>query len=145
MFRRSLLRCCSAVLVASLVACAAGAVRAAGPADVKALESQMEKLLDAYNRDDVKAFFADWAKAVEAIATEATYDALFRNMAKKELGNYVPKTVKLRTEGSVLEGDFLVVYFDVEFASAKQGMAAVNFQQEGGAFKFIQVQLGKRP
>src|SRR5436853_489849 len=40
----------------------------AAEANADQLTAQVEKLLDAYNKDDVKSFFADWAKAVEAIA-----------------------------------------------------------------------------
>src|SRR5262245_61642614 len=101
-------------------------------ADPKKLGEQVEKLLEAYNKDDVKALFSDWAKSVEAITTEPVYDALYKNAAKKDLGNYTAKTVKLRKEGSVLSGDTLVVYFDAEFAKAKNGLISVNFSKEDG-------------
>lgn len=118
--------------------------RAEDKADPKMLEAQMEKLLDAYNRDDVKAFFADWSKQSAAITTPEVYDALYKMGAKSQVGNYVAKTVKLHPEGSVLDGEILVVYFDCEFANAKQGLATANFQKEDGGYKFIQVLFGKK-
>jgi hypothetical protein len=113
-------------------------------ADAKQLTAQVEKLLLAYNKDDTKAFYADWAKAVEAIATAQTYDALYKQGAKKELGEYQAGSLAFRKEGSVLTGDFLVVYFDSKFANGVAGTVSVNFQKEAGGYKFIQVQLAKK-
>ncbi len=135
----------AAALFVEIVGLVASPCRAEDKADPKKLEAMMEKALEGYNKDDVKAFFADFAKSVEVIATEATYDALYKQGAKKDVGNYVAKSLKLRKEGSVLEGEVLLVYFDAEFANAKQGQIAANFQLEGGAYKFIQVQLSKKP
>jgi len=114
-------------------------------ADPKQLTAQVEKLLAAYNKDDAKAFYADWAKSVAAIATPQTYDLLFKNMAKKELGDYQANTLALRKEGSVLTGEFLVVYFEAKFAKDVPGLVSVNFQHEDGQYKFLQVQLSKKP
>ena len=115
----------------------------ADDADPKKLEGQMEKLLAAYNKDDVKAFFQNWASTVQAIATPTTYDALYKNGAKRSFGDYKPKTVKFRKEGSVLTGDTLVVYFEAEFTK-DPAVVAVNFMKEGGEYKFMQVQIQKR-
>ena len=139
---RSLVLLCVVALFSNLTTI----VRAEEPAaDAKQLTAQVEKALAAYNKDDVKAFYADWAKAVETITTPQTYDALYKNMAKKELGEYQPNTLALRKEGSVLTGDFLVVYFDCKFAKDVPGLVSVNFQKEDGAYKFIQVLLTKKP
>ena len=115
----------------------------AGDADAKKLSGQVEKLLEAYNKDDVKAFFSGWAMSVKAITTEATYDVLYKKAAKKDLGDYKPKSLKLRKEGSVLSGDFLVVYFEAEFAKEK-GLITVNFAKEEGEYRFLQVKMEKR-
>ena len=73
-----------------------------------------------------------------------TYDALYKNGAKKTVGEYTAKTLKFRKEGSVLTGDILVVYFDCEFSKEKEGQIAVNFQKEEGEYKFMQVQMSKK-
>lgn len=114
-------------------------------AEPNQLTAQVEKLLAAYNKDDAKAFYADWAKSVATITTPQTYDLLFKNMAKKELGDYQPNTLTLRKEGSVLTGEFLVVYFEGKFAQDVPGLVSVNFQHEDGQYKFLQVQLSKKP
>lgn len=132
------------VSVAAVVALTASAVRADDAADAKKLAGQVEKLMEAYNKDDAKAFFANWAKVVESITNAQTYDSLYKNMAKKELGKYMPKSVKFRKEGSVLTGDYLVVYFDAEFEKSKAGQITVNFAKEGNDYKFMQVKFEKK-
>jgi hypothetical protein len=116
----------------------------AADADPKVLEAQVTKLLEAYNKDDVKAFFAGWSKMAEAIATPQVYEAVFKNGAKKMVGDYVAKSIKFRKEGSVLSGDILVVYFEAAFSKEKDCLVTVNMVKEGGAYKFIQVMIGKK-
>lgn len=116
----------------------------ADDADPRKLEAQMEKLLAAYNKDDVKAFFQNWASTVKSITTDMTYDALYKNGAKKSYGDYKPKTLKFRKDGSVLTGDYLVVYFEAQFSKEKEGVIAVNFAKEGNEYKFMQVQMQKK-
>src|SRR5262245_2035976 len=113
-------------------------------ADVKKLEGQVEKLLEAYNKDDVKAFFANWASSVKSIATEQTYKALYKDGAKKDLGEYTTKTAKFRKEGSVVRGENMNVYFEAQFAKSKSGLVTANFTKEKGEYKFIQVKMEKQ-
>lgn len=120
-----------------------GAARA-DDADPKKLEEQMEKLMEAYNKDDAKTFYTGWAKSVESITTEQVYDALYKKTAKKDLGNYKAKTLKFHKDGSVLTGEFLVVYFDAEFEKEKSGRISVNFAKEDGKYKLMQVQMAKQ-
>jgi hypothetical protein len=121
-----------------------GSKARADGADPKKLTEQMETLLEAYNKNDVKAFFANWAKAAEAIATEPTYNVLYKMGAKSNVGDYKAKTAKFRKEGSVLEGDVLIVYFEAEFSKHKECMISVNFMKEGGGYKFLQVLMEKK-
>lgn len=137
---RMMLPVCFALIVWGGVA---PATLRADDADPKKLQEQIEKLLEHYNKDDVKSFYADWASTVKAITTEAAYNGLYKNMAKKELGDYKPKTLKFRKDGSVLSGDYLVVYFTAEFAKEKSGLVSVNFAKEDGKYKFMQVKLEK--
>jgi hypothetical protein len=133
------------VLLLAFLGVAVSPVRADEPeADPKKLEEQMEKLLKAYNEDDVKKFFADWASQAESLANQQVYDALYKNGSKQAVGDYKPKTIKFRKEGSVLKGEILVVYFDAEFTKEKAGQVAVNYAYEKGAYKFIQVQIAKK-
>jgi hypothetical protein len=113
-------------------------------ADPKVLSKTLEAALEAYNKDDVKTFFKEWAKSVESITTEPTYNALYKQGAKSQVGNYKPKSLKLIKEGTALTGDFLIVYFDAEFDKEKKGKISVNFQKEGNAYKLMQLQISKK-
>jgi hypothetical protein len=113
-------------------------------ADPAKVTAQLEKLLDAYNKDDVKTFFSDWAKAAEAIATPETYNALYKLNGKDVVGDYVPKSLKLRKETSVFDGPVIAVFFDAEFTKEKSGEVAANFLFEDGAYKILQVQVTKK-
>ncbi len=139
---RSLVLCCCVAWLANFSTLAHAEEPAA---DVKQLTAKVEKLLAAYNKDDTKAFYADWAKVVAAITTPQTYDFLYKNMAKKELGDYQPNTLAFLKEGSVLSGDLLIVYFEGKFAKDVPGLVTVNFQKEDGMYKFVQVQMSKKP
>jgi hypothetical protein len=116
----------------------------AADADPKKLEAQVVTLLEAYNKDDVKGFFSDWAKSVESITTEQVYDALYKKGAKKDLGDYTAKSIKFRKEGSVLSGDFLLVHFEAAFSKEKDVLISANLAKEGDGYKFIQVRIAKK-
>jgi hypothetical protein len=114
-------------------------------ADVRKLTEQVEKLLAAYNKDDIKAFFTDWSKdAKQALGNQPVYDALYKNGAKIALGEYVPKTLKFRKEGSVLDEETPAVYFEAEFSKEKVGVIAINFMKEDGEYRFVQVIMDKK-
>jgi hypothetical protein len=135
----------SAVVFSVVAAGSAPVLRAEQPkADPKQLEAQFEKLLDAYNKDDVKAFYTGWSKQVEAITTPEVYNALYKLNGKDVVGEYVPKTLKLRKETSVLDGEIIVVFFDAEFSKEKSGEVGANLMFEDGAYKFVQVQVKKK-
>jgi hypothetical protein len=137
-------KCRTAFTFALLAALGVSAPGRAADADPKILEEKVVKLLEAYNKDDVKAFYADWAKSAAAIATPQVYDALYKMGAKTMVGDYVAKSIKFRKEGSVLSGDLLVVYFEAAFSKEKDGLVTVNFVKEGDAYKFLQVKMSKK-
>jgi hypothetical protein len=58
-----------------------------------ALEASVDKALKAYNAGDWKAFFADYAQAMSALANEQTFKALYESAAKPQFGNYVSRTL----------------------------------------------------
>ena len=135
----------SALVLSIAAAAFTSAVQAEEPkADAKQIEAQLEKLLDAYNKDDVKAFFTGWSKESEAITTPEVYNALYKLNGKDVVGTYVAKSLKMRKETSVLDGPVLVVFCDAEFSKEKDGEVAANFMYEDGAYKFVQVLVKKK-
>jgi len=132
-------------VVLTVVAHFAPSLRADEPkADAAQIEAQLEKLLDAYNKDDVKAFFTGWSKESEAITIPEVYNALYKLNGKDVVGSYVAKSLKIRKDTSLLQGEFLVVFCDAQFSKEKDGEVAANFKFEDGAYKFVQVLVKKK-
>ena len=107
----------------------------------KALDAMVEKAMTAYNAGDSKAFFADYAKMVEAIATPATFDALYKNGALKEHGKFVSR--KLISADSVVDGETPLLVYEAKFEKSARVKLAVNFIQEEGKPKLMQVTIEK--
>ena len=127
-----------AVMVLCFVSCVA--VSAFGQAvERKPLDATLDKALAGYNAGDSKAFFADFAKAMSAIATQSTFDAMYKGMYFQTFGKYVSRTpIK---EETVLEGDFPLLVYQAEFEKNKKVKISVNFTKEDGAFKLMQIQF----
>ncbi len=107
----------------------------------KALDAMVEKAMTAYNAGDSKAFFADYAKMVEAIATPATFDALYKNGALKEHGKFVSR--KLIPADSVVDGETPLLVYEAKFEKSARVKLSVNFIQENGKPKLMQVTIEK--
>ena len=111
-------------------------------ADVpKPLDTMIEKAMTAYNAGDSKAFFADYAKLMESIATPATFDALYKNGAMKEHGKFVSR--KLIGGESVVEGETPLLVYEAKFEKSARVKLSVNFMQEDGKPKLMQVTIEK--
>ena len=107
----------------------------------KPLDAIVEKAMKAYNDGDSKAFFADYAKLLSAVATPATFDALYKNGALKEFGKFVSK--KLVAGQSVIEGETPLLVYEAKFEKNPRVKLAVNFMQEEGKPKVMQVTIEK--
>ncbi len=112
-------------------------------ADRKPLDEKLAKSLKAYNDGDHKKFFADYHKSVNSIATEQTFKALYEGNYKKQFGKYKDGSMKFVPEGSLLEGEFLVLWYSAEFDKAKKVKIGVNFKKEDKDYKFIQIQFNE--
>ena len=107
----------------------------------KALDAIVENAMKGYNAGDAKVFFADYAKSLSAIATPATFDALYTNMAMKEFGKYVSK--KLIPGESVAQGETPLLVFEAKFEKNARVKLSINFLQEEGKPKLMQVTIAK--
>ena len=107
----------------------------------KELESIVENAMKGYNAGDAKIFFADYAKSLSAVATPATFDALYTNMAMKEFGKYVSK--KLIPGESVAQGETPLLVFEAKFEKNPRVKLSINFLQEAGKPKLMQVTIAK--
>lgn len=96
-----------------------------------------------YNAGDAKVFFADYAKLLSAVATPAMFDALYKNAAMKEYGKYESKS--LLAKESVVDGETPLLVFAAKFEKNPKVKLSVNFMQEDGKPKVMQVTIEKMP
>jgi hypothetical protein len=110
--------------------------------DIKALEKNLDRALQAYNNDDNKKFWAEFAKTVDALKTKETYDALYTNGYKPMYGKLVKRGEMIKDK-SALEGPVGLVRYWAEFEKNKKVEIDVNWEKEGKEVKFIQIQINK--
>lgn len=104
----------------------------------KNLDAMVENIVKSYNSNSWKPFFKDYARAMSALATEQTFNALYTNNFKKSFGDI--KSRKLNTSRTSFPAENGVLIYDVT-CSKKNGILAVNWMKEGGQWKVQQVQL----
>jgi len=105
-------------------------------ADQKPLDAVVDKALAGYNAGDSKVFFADYAKMMAAVATDATFNAMYKS---QPFGKYISRQpIKAET---VLVGDTPLLVYQAEFEKNKKVKISVNFIKEDGAFKVMQIQI----
>ena len=128
-----------AVLLCSFTLNAKAAAGKDAPPEVfKGLEEKVDKLLKAYNDNDWKAFFGDYAKSMSALATEPTYKMLYGD---KGFGKFVSK--KLIDKETVSAGNLPLLVYEAEFEKEKKVKISVNFTKEDDQFKIMQVRFDK--
>jgi hypothetical protein len=130
----------NSIVRAAILLCFAACLSiSAYAADQKSLDTVVDKALAGYNAGDSKAFFADYAKMVAAVATEATFNAMYKGMYFQTYGKYISRQpIKAET---VLEGDTPLLVYQAEFEKNKKVKISVNFIKEDGAFKVMQIQF----
>ena len=107
--------------------------------DLKALEGKVDAALAAYNAGDVKKFYTDFSKSMEAIATPQVFDALYTQGSKKLYGNYISR--ELIKGESVTEGDQLLLVYTAKCTQNDKVKLAINVQKEGEGYRFVQLQF----
>ena len=110
--------------------------------DIKVLEKNLDRALKAYNDDDHMKFWAEFAKAADALKTKETYDALYTNGYKPIYGKLVKRGEMIKDK-SALEGPIGLVRYFAEFEKDKKVEIDVNWAKEGKDVKFIQIQINK--
>ncbi len=113
-------------------------------ADAKQLTAQVEKLLLAYNKDDTKAFYPIGPKPSKQLPMLKPMTH-FINKVPRKLGEYQAGPWRFVKKGASSPANFLVVYFDGKFANGVGWNCECQFSERSGGYKFIQVQLAKKP
>ena len=106
---------------------------------LKIVEPLIEKALSAYNKDDSKTFYADYAKSMAGIATDQSFKALYGGY-KDQFGNYVSKKI-VKARCSLKKTTPGLVSYDAEFEKNKAVRIDVNYLPEDGVLKLMQVQF----
>ena len=110
--------------------------------NIKVLETNLDRALKAYNDDNHKKFWAEFAKSVEALKTKETYDALYTLGYKPMYGKLVKRGEMIKDK-SALEGPLGLVRYLAEFEKDKKVEIDVNWAKEGKDVKFIQILMNK--
>jgi len=124
-----------AVAVAVLVA----GMASAADADKKKLEETVDTLLKAYNEGDAKTFNAQYAKTMAAVATDQTFENIYKKQYMEKYGKFESK--KAIDKETVATGDFPLLVYEAKFAKAEKVKVSVNFTKDGDAFKVMQVRF----
>jgi hypothetical protein len=128
-----------AAILLCFAACLSISAHGQGAADYKSLDTMVDKALAGYNASDSKVFFADYAKLVAAVATETTFNAMYKGAYLQTYGKYLSRQpIKAET---VLEGNTPLLVYQAEFEKNKKVKISVNFFKEAGAFKVMQIQF----
>lgn len=109
-----------------------------------AMEAMVEKALAAYNKQDFKAFYADFAKSMEAIATEQAFQTMYVGMYMKDYGQYKSREL-LKDKCSVADDSpVALLQYKAVFEKNPAITIGVNFTKEGDAWKLMQIQFNKQ-
>jgi len=109
--------------------------------DLKDLEPTVDAALKAYNEQDWKAFYKDYAKMMAGIATEQAFGTMYKGMYWPKYGKYESK--KLIDKESVLLGDMPLLVYEAKFEKAEKVKVSINFTTEEGKLKLMQVQFNE--
>jgi hypothetical protein len=126
------------VAVLLLCLCSAMAARAAD-VDKAKLEKTVDTMLKAYNEGDAKTFNAQYAKTMAAVATEQTFNTLYKGQAMDKYGKFESK--KAIDKETVATGDFPLLVYEGKFAKAEKVKISVNFTKDGDELKVMQVRF----
>ena len=105
------------------------------------VDVMVDKAMVAYNANNWKAFFADYAKMMSGMATPTAFDSLYKNNYKKKWGNYKSKKLNpAKTSVTAMNG---VVVYDAVFDKGACQLD-INIFEENGAWKLQQVQMNPK-
>ncbi|HNV72102.1 MAG TPA: hypothetical protein PKO06_20515 [Candidatus Ozemobacteraceae bacterium] len=105
-------------------------------ATFKTVDAMIEKALTAYNAQDPKAFYADFAKMMAAICTDQAFETLYKTTYMTTYGKYKSRTYKADAS-TLAEGTGLFTY-EAEFEKGK-ALIQVNITKEENALKIMQL------
>ena len=104
----------------------------------KTLDPLVGKAMEAYNSNNWKAFYANWADQVKGICTEQAFTGLYQGVYRKQYGTFKGRKL-VEAKSNFTDAIGLLVY-NADFSS-KKATLSVNFFSEGGKFKIQQIRI----
>ncbi len=113
--------------------------------EMKALDAKVDAIMEAYNKSDSTAFYAEWATAMASIATPQVFKMLYVDGAMKNYGAYKSRKI-IEAETVIVPNvpNGLLVY-EAEFEKNAKMKLAINLLKEGDVWKFQQVTIQPLP
>ncbi len=113
--------------------------------DLKAFDAMVDKAMAAYNAEDSKAFYADFATMMAAICTPEAFKALYVDNYRQNFGDYASRTI-IEAETVVAPGvpNGLLVY-EAKFSKNEKVKLSVNLFQENNVWKIQQISIMPMP
>lgn len=104
---------------------------------LKQYEPLVNNALGAYNKEDYKDFYKDYAIMMANIATELAFKTMYINMYKEKYGKFVSKTL-IREKSVYVDAGPLLVYKAI-FEKNSNIQIGVNFTKERDGYKIMQI------
>lgn len=105
------------------------------------MDGMVDRAMAAYNADNWKKFYSEWAQMMAGICTEQAYSSLYKGQYKKNFGNFKSKKL-IPSRSTVADMNGLLVY-EATFDKGGKADLAVNFFKEGDVYKIQQIQVNK--
>jgi len=131
------------LFVAVLLVIATGAMAAemTGTAR-KQFDRETDTALRAYNREDARAFFTQFARRLEINTTAESFKSLYVNVYKKQFGNLVSRGDMIE-DHSAFNEEAAVTCYEAEFTKVRDGRIVINWKNENGTYKIVMVEFQK--
>ena len=110
---------------------------------LKHYEPLIDNALWAYNKEDCKTFYKDYAIMLANIATELAFKTMYIDMYKEKYGKFVSKTL-IREKSVYVDSGPLLVYKAI-FEKNSNIQISVNFTKERDGYKITQISFDEIP
>ncbi len=142
------LLCLALVALTLMGASALPAQQLADEETMKSLEAMIDQALEGYNKQDDKAFYADFASSMAAICTEQAFQTMYVGMYMNQYGQY--KSRELIKEKTVVpanpaDAPVGLLQYKAVFEKNDKVEIAVNITRDGDAWKIMQIQFNVAP
>ncbi|MCA9792321.1 MAG: hypothetical protein KC910_11020 [Candidatus Eremiobacteraeota bacterium] len=139
--KKLLMALMAAMVLGSGLASADDLAPGLSPDRFKSMDGMVDRAMAAYNADNWKKFYSEWAQMMASICTEQAYTSLYKGQYKKNYGNF--KSKKLIASRSVVADMNGLLVYEAAFDKGGKLDLAVNFFKEGDIYKIQQIQVNK--